>query len=291
MAWLPFERWGIDFVGPISLPAQQGNKKYLLVATDYATKWAEVLAITACTGNSVAKFLYENNLCRFGCPLEITNDRGSHFVNELISTLLTNYKIFHRKSCSYYPRANGQAESTNKVLIALLRKACHLHPASWAQAIHGTLWSYRTSFKATTNHTPFQLAFCLEAIAPFEFNFGSPRVGSLRANDGLGYASISRLALLEKSRQLASQALEAEQLRRKAWHDRHLRKPKIMQGYLVLLYQTRYLKKGKKLVPAWQGPFMVQEILPQGAVQLVTLEGVPLPLENGSKIKCYHQSP
>ncbi|MCO5608227.1 hypothetical protein L7F22_062433 [Adiantum nelumboides] len=81
MAWLPFERWGIDFVDPISPPAQPGNKKYLLEATDYATKWAEVLATTDCTGNTVAKFLYENILCRFGCPLEITSDRGSHFVN------------------------------------------------------------------------------------------------------------------------------------------------------------------------------------------------------------------
>ncbi|MCO5588603.1 hypothetical protein L7F22_042560 [Adiantum nelumboides] len=45
MAWLPFERWGIDFVGPISPPAQPSNKKYLLVATDYATKWAETQQI------------------------------------------------------------------------------------------------------------------------------------------------------------------------------------------------------------------------------------------------------
>ncbi|MCO5574883.1 hypothetical protein L7F22_028677 [Adiantum nelumboides] len=289
MAWLPFERWDIDFVGPISPLAQPGNKKYLLVATDDATKWAEVLATTDCTGNTIAKFLYENILCRFGCSLEITSDRGSHFVNDMISTLLTNYKIFHRKSCSYYLRANGQAESTNKVLLALLRKACHLHPASWAQAIHGTLWAYGTSFKATTNHTPFQLAFGLEAIAPFEFDSGSPRVGSLRANEDLRSASVSCLALLEESRQLASQALATEQLRRKAWHDRYLRRPKIKQGSLVLLYQAKFLKKGKKLVPAWQGPFMVQEILPQGAIQLV-LEGVPLPLVNGSRIKSYFPS-
>ncbi|MCO5600451.1 hypothetical protein L7F22_054564 [Adiantum nelumboides] len=210
MTWLVFERLGIDFVGPISPPAKPGNRKYLLVATDYATKWVEVPATIDCTGNTVAKFLYENILGRFGCPLEITSDRGSHFVIEIISTLLTNYKIFHRKSCSYYPRANGQAERTNKVLIALLRKAYHLHPASWAQAIHGTLWAYRTSFKATTNHTPFQLAFGLEAIAPFEFNSGSSRVGSLRANEVLGFAVVSRLAVLEESRQLASQALATD---------------------------------------------------------------------------------
>lgn len=102
--------------------------RYLLVAMDYATKWDEVKATKDNTAMTVAKFLFEKIFSQYGCPLEITSDQGSHFVNTLISSLLDRYQIFHRKSCSYYPQANGQAESTNKVLIHLLKKACHLHP-------------------------------------------------------------------------------------------------------------------------------------------------------------------
>ncbi|MCO5586510.1 hypothetical protein L7F22_040450 [Adiantum nelumboides] len=285
MAWLPFERWGIDFVGPITPTAQPSGARYLLVATDYATKWAEVAPTKDCTAATVAKFLYQNIFCRFGCPLEITSDQGTHFVNDLLATMFHKYQIFHRKSCSYYPRANGQAESTNKVLLMLLRKTCYLHPTTWADAVLGTTWAYRTSFKATTKHTPFQLAFGLEAIAPFEFINGSVRVGSLRVqNVGGDVANTSRLAILEESRLRAALALSSEQLRRKAWHDRHLRKPRFTKGSLVMLYQAKFLKKAKKLLSIWQGPFKVQEVLPQGAVQLVTLEGVPLPLVNGSRI-------
>ncbi|MCO5592535.1 hypothetical protein L7F22_046538 [Adiantum nelumboides] len=41
----------------------------------------------------------------------------------------------------------------------------------------------------------------------------------------------------------------------------------------MLLYHARKQKKANKLVPVWQGPFMVQELLPQGAVRITTLEG------------------
>ena len=35
----PFAQWGLDIVGPF--PKAVGNKKYLLVGTDYFTKWVE----------------------------------------------------------------------------------------------------------------------------------------------------------------------------------------------------------------------------------------------------------
>ncbi|KAH6557594.1 hypothetical protein KP509_1Z105300 [Ceratopteris richardii] len=57
------------------------------------------------------------------------------------------YKIFHKKSCAYYPRANGQAKSTNKVLISLLRKMCYLHPLIWGTTYLGVVWAYMTAFK------------------------------------------------------------------------------------------------------------------------------------------------
>ncbi|MCO5572514.1 hypothetical protein L7F22_026269 [Adiantum nelumboides] len=97
----------------------------------------------------------------------------------------------------------------------------------------------------------------------------SPRVGSVRIEGGVKSANLSRLTMLEETRLLAANALNSEQLRRKAWHDRHLRRPQFGKGSLVLLYNARKQKKTNKLVPIWQGPFMVQEILPQDS----SLEG------------------
>ena len=56
----PFEKWYIDFVGPISLPTKGLRNEYILVAVDYVTKWAEARAFRTDDAKNVATFLYEN---------------------------------------------------------------------------------------------------------------------------------------------------------------------------------------------------------------------------------------
>ena len=52
--------------------------------------------------------------------MEIISDQGTHFVNEVVEVLLNEFMVTHRRSAPYPPQANGQAESTNKVLCAAL---------------------------------------------------------------------------------------------------------------------------------------------------------------------------
>lgn len=62
----PFDKWGIDFVGPIELTSQ--GQPYILVCTDEVTKWAEAKPIKHTRNNNVAKFLYESIFTLFGVP-------------------------------------------------------------------------------------------------------------------------------------------------------------------------------------------------------------------------------
>ena len=48
----PFDKWGMDFVGPIDPPS--GKRKYIIVCTDYLTKWAETKAMKVATQEKVA---------------------------------------------------------------------------------------------------------------------------------------------------------------------------------------------------------------------------------------------
>ena len=50
----PFERWVFDFVGPINPSSRQ--KRYILVFTDYVTKWVEAKALSFATENVVVSF-------------------------------------------------------------------------------------------------------------------------------------------------------------------------------------------------------------------------------------------
>jgi hypothetical protein len=63
----PFMKWGLDFVGPIKLVERYTRNKYILVATNYATKWVETTTVPT-------KFMYECILTRFRCPLIIVTN-------------------------------------------------------------------------------------------------------------------------------------------------------------------------------------------------------------------------
>jgi hypothetical protein len=63
----PFERWELDFVGPFNPKSNQKN--YILVATDYMTKWVEAVAFPNETEEEVIQFLFELFLL-YGLPRE-----------------------------------------------------------------------------------------------------------------------------------------------------------------------------------------------------------------------------
>ncbi|XP_059068626.1 transposon Tf2-1 polyprotein [Cryptomeria japonica] len=231
-----FERWGLDFVEPMRT-SKVHRCHYIVVAIEYLTKWAEARALPDNTALSTTKFLYEHIVTRFRIPLQLTSDRGVHFVNQVIRNMTTEFKIFHTLSSPYYPRANGQAESTNKVLVSILYKTCGVEQGDWEERLPAVLWAYRTTYKATTTHTPFQLMYGQEVVMPVEYT-----VPTLRIAVQNRWGDEERLMTLQKldERHLIAQwAIEVAQNIRKAWHDKHLRRMKFSPGQLVLKYNGR----------------------------------------------------
>ena len=87
----PFEKWALDFVGPIS-PMSRKNK-YILVCTDYVTKWVEAKDLFRAIEKLVVEFIYEEIFTWFGIPREIVTDKGTQFTSKLMKELTTKYGI------------------------------------------------------------------------------------------------------------------------------------------------------------------------------------------------------
>ena len=73
----PFAQWGLDIVGPF--PKAAGNKKYLLVGTDYFIKWVETEPLANIRYVDAKKFLWKNIVTRFGVPNTLISDNGLQF--------------------------------------------------------------------------------------------------------------------------------------------------------------------------------------------------------------------
>ena len=146
------------------------------MTTDYVTKWAEAEATRKDNKHVVAKFLREKILSRYGCLKELVSDRGTHFVNDVIKELIEKYKIKHRLTSPYHPRANGQTEKTNEILCKIITKIVQNSMTVWDSKLIDALWTYRTAYKVTTKFTPFQFVYGQEAILPVELELPLLRI-------------------------------------------------------------------------------------------------------------------
>ena len=133
------------------------------------TKWAKAKATQKNDACTIACFLYEYIFTRYGLPIEIIINRGTHFVNEVIEYLLDELMVIHRKSAPYHPQANGQANSSNKNLCTVLTKMVEASCTDWELKLHSALWAYCVAYKTSTGTTPFNMVYGLDAILPMKF--------------------------------------------------------------------------------------------------------------------------
>jgi hypothetical protein len=98
---LPFEICVIDFMGPFQKRDKWIEAKYIIEIIQYLTKWAEEEPVESCKKETAVKFIYENIVTIFGCPLTIINDQGTHFINGAIQILLNKFMIDNRKTLAY----------------------------------------------------------------------------------------------------------------------------------------------------------------------------------------------
>src|SRR6059058_6190562 len=152
----PFERIGIDFVGP--LERTKRRNRYILVVTDYLTKWPEAKAMKEAIAENVVRFIYEGIICRHGCPKIILSDRGTHFRNKLVEGLCEKFKIKHKLSSPYHPQTNGLVERFNRTLCESLAKVSE-RENQWDEYLEQVLFTYRTTKHATTKKTPFFMTY------------------------------------------------------------------------------------------------------------------------------------
>ena len=83
----PFDKWAIDFVGPINPPGKRIGAGYIIITTDYMTTWVEDAPVVDCTAATTAKFIFENIVTWSGCPRILMSDQSSHFINCTVKVL------------------------------------------------------------------------------------------------------------------------------------------------------------------------------------------------------------
>jgi len=284
----PFDRLGMDIVGP--LPKTIRGNMYIVVATEYLTKWPEARAIPNAKASSVISFFYEDIICRHGCPKELLTDRGTHFVNEMLDSLCERFGVKHKLSTAYHPQTNGLVERFNRTLCEALAKFANENKDDWDLFVSSALFAYRTKRHNTTRHEPFYLLYGREAVLPIEFSITTPQAELFETD--LQEDLLKRVHMITgrvtEDRLEAQDTIHKAQEKQRHRHDKNLQEVKFKIGDLVLLYKSQ-LRGKKKLQERWTGPYHVHDVLANGAYKLRTMKGNVLKAPvNSERLKLYH---
>jgi hypothetical protein len=278
----PFQRIGIDVVGP--LPITERQNRYIVVATDYLTKWPEAKVLSEASDIFVAHFIYEEIICRHGCPEIILSDWGTHFRNQLIDNLLEKFEIQHYLSTPYHPQTNGLVERFNRTLCESLAKTVQ-DVQDWDQHIPSVLFAYRTARQTTTKITPFYLTYGREAKLPIYFQETPEKDFTILD------CIVQLIDNLPFIREQTRKQIQKVQQKQKEYHDQQIdHVTNFNIGDKVLMYNAAKEKQWSvKLNEKWKGPFFIHDILPNGVYKLRTIDGKVLAIPiNINLLKLYH---
>ena len=172
-----FACWSLDIIG--SLPTAPGGFKHILVAVDKFTKWIEVKPITKISSDHAVEFIIKI-LHRFGFHNTIITDLGSNFTSQSFWDYCDNSCIDVKYVLLAHPRANGQVERINRLIIDGLKKRIFDKTSKkggkWLTELPHVVWGLRTQPSKATGQTPFFLVYGSEAILPADIMWKSPRL-------------------------------------------------------------------------------------------------------------------
>jgi hypothetical protein len=164
-------------IGP--LPTAPGRFNRVLVAINKFTKWIGVKPVTCPKADRVLEFLDEL-VHRYGLPHRIITDLGSNFNNHQFWEYCENNEIDVRYVSVAHPRANGQVERGNGMVLDALKKRLHdaanTKGGKWIKELPNTLWGLHTLPTKLTGQSPYFLVYGFEAILPVEVMWDSPAI-------------------------------------------------------------------------------------------------------------------
>ncbi|XP_070048965.1 uncharacterized protein [Nicotiana tomentosiformis] len=131
--------------------------------------------VEAVTFKAVVDFVHSNIICHFGIPKTIITDNTTNLNSHLIKEVCEQFKIMHRHSTPYRPKANGAVGAANKNIKKILSKMVQ-GSRQWHEKLPFALLGYRTTARPSVGATLYLLVYGTEAVIPTEVKISSPRI-------------------------------------------------------------------------------------------------------------------
>jgi hypothetical protein len=261
------------------MPKARGYR-YIIHGVCSVSGWPEAKALTKENEKTIAEFIFNNILCRYGAIRQIVTDNGKPFIKAM-DYLAKKYHIHHIRISPYNSQAQGIVERSHFGLRESLIKTCESKLQDWPLKLPYALWAQRITTRRSTGHSPYYMVHGIEPIFPFdiqEATFLAPKLSQLVDTTTL---------IAERTRQLEKRPQDLEEMKQKVWkkrrelagefldkNNRITRQYDFTPGRLVLVRNSGEENGLKnKYYPRYLGPFVVVRQTTGGSYVLAEMDG------------------
>src|SRR4051794_16039483 len=231
------------------------------------------------TGKTIAAFIFEEILCRWGAVEEIVTDNGSAFVKAL-DELGRKYRIHNIRISPYNSQANGIIERAHRPLRDALVKAADGDESRWPSVLHSVLWAEWVTIQRATKRSPYWIAHGVEPSFPFDLAEATylvlPLDTPMSTEDLLAIRARQLQKCPEDLEAIKGRILKARQESVRQFVEKHqhqIRDFDFKPGALVLVRNSAIESNlDRKSKPRFFGPMVVVNRTTRGAYKLAELD-------------------
>jgi hypothetical protein len=147
-------------------------------------------------------------------------------------------------SSPYYAQANSQAESSNKILIKLIKTKIEDNLRRWHEVLSKALWAHCISRHGATKVTPVELVFGQEVVLPIEVNMAAHRLAKQNELSIVDYHDLMMEIIDEvtNKRLQALKEIEKDKIRVARAYNKKVKLKSFQVGVIPSSYtKTKYL--------------------------------------------------
>jgi len=246
---LPLDTFHIDHLGP--LPTTRKSYKYIFAVVDAFAKFVWLYATKTTNATEVIDKLKKQSFV-FGNPRRIVSDRGTAFTSKEFTDYCATENIKHVLTTTGVPRANGQIERVNRVLISLLTKLSDPKREEWFKHLDLAQLYLNCASHRSIGTTPFRVLFGIHARTR-----ENPQIIEMLQKEWFDDFQSDRSKVREQARECIAKIQRENRIA-------SAKKRKVARRYnesdLVAIKRTQ-LGPGLKLANKYLGPYSVIKVL------------------------------
>lgn len=262
----PFHTVVMDVVENLPLTTQGHNA--VLTIVDRFTKFAIYVPIhSTWSAYRQAQCLMDQLVYRYHTPVHIHTDNGPAY-RTLFKAFCAALGVRHVTGTPYHSQSQGGAERQHRTLLQTLRSTCS-NKHQWDIYLQAAAHAYNDSVHAATGYSPFELLYGCPSRLPWHLQL--PNSGPHQHMDQVNTYDQRVSSLLEQHRAVYEAVLK--NLRRAAESMGNLKSKRRPKSFAVGdKVKVQYGLKGPtdkhKLDPYYVGPYVIKQVLQNGAYQL-----------------------